>query len=108
MPSVEAMACASPELLFTSPALPREVSSWSLSPRTKTGAATGPQNNLDHYVDAGERLAASYVNFYLANGAVIIPGYGVPEDEAAVRLFKVWPLLVYVSSPDRDSAFITT
>ncbi|CAM9746405.1 unnamed protein product, partial [Ectocarpus sp. 12 AP-2014] len=36
----------------------------------------------------GDRLAASYVNFYLANGAVILPGYGVPEDEAAVRLFK--------------------
>lgn len=29
------------------------------------------------------------MNFYLANGAVILPGYGVPEDEAAVRLFKV-------------------
>eukprot|EP00752_Nemacystus_decipiens_P012834 g11365.t1 len=36
----------------------------------------------------GDRLAASYVNFYLANGAVILPGFGVPEDTAAVRLFK--------------------
>lgn len=34
-------------------------------------------------------MAASYVNFYLANGAVILPGYGVPEDELAVRLFQV-------------------
>lgn len=45
--------------------------------------------NLIAWTNAGERLAASYVNFYLANGAVILPGYGVPEDEAAVRLFKV-------------------
>lgn len=36
----------------------------------------------------GERLAASYVNFYLVNGAVILPGYGVPQDEAALRLFE--------------------
>lgn len=45
------------------------------------------QLRMDEY--AGERLAASYVNFYLANGAVILPGYGVAEDEAAVRLFEV-------------------
>lgn len=38
---------------------------------------------------AGDRLAASYVNFYLANGAVILPGYDVPEDETAMRLLKV-------------------
>ncbi|CAM9868104.1 unnamed protein product [Scytosiphon promiscuus] len=36
----------------------------------------------------GDRLAASYVNFYLANGAVILPGFGVPEDEVASQLFK--------------------
>lgn len=39
--------------------------------------------------DVGERLVASYVNFYLANGAVILPGFGVPEDESALRLFEV-------------------
>lgn len=43
------------------------------------------------YADAGNRLAASYVNFYLVNGGVILPGYGVHEDEAAVQLFKVCP-----------------
>lgn len=42
-----------------------------------------------HSNDVGERLAASYVNFYLANGAVILPGFGVPEDEAALRMFEV-------------------
>lgn len=42
-----------------------------------------PSNNT------GDRLVASYVNFYLANGAVILPGFGVPEDEVALRLFEV-------------------
>eukprot|EP00903_Cladosiphon_okamuranus_P012776 g11942.t1 len=53
----------------------------------------------------GERLAASYVNFYLANGAVILPGYGVPEDEAAVRLFKtLFPGREVVQVSTRDIA----
>jgi agmatine deiminase len=29
------------------------------------------------------RLAASYVNFYIANGAIIAPSFGVPTDAAA-------------------------
>ena len=32
---------------------------------------------------SGRLLAASYVNFYLANGAVIMPAFGDPNDEAA-------------------------
>lgn len=32
---------------------------------------------------SGRPLATSYVNFYLANGAVIMPGFGDPNDEAA-------------------------
>jgi agmatine deiminase len=32
---------------------------------------------------AGERLAASYVNFYIANGAIIAPSFGVATDEPA-------------------------
>jgi agmatine deiminase len=27
----------------------------------------------------GERLSASYANFYIANGAVIMPAFGLPE-----------------------------
>ncbi|CAM9432832.1 unnamed protein product, partial [Hapterophycus canaliculatus] len=49
----------------------------------------------------GDRLAASYVNFYLANGAVILPGFGVPEDEAASRLFKA-------IFPDREVVQVNT
>lgn len=49
--------------------------------------------------EAGERLAASYVNFYLSNGGVILPQFGDENDAAAVRLLgelfptrKVYPI----------------
>ena len=35
---------------------------------------------------AGERLAASYVNFYIANGAVLAPQFGDEHDGLAVKL----------------------
>ena len=35
---------------------------------------------------AGERLAASYVNFYIANGAVVVPQFGDEHDALAVKL----------------------
>lgn len=36
----------------------------------------------------GERLAASYVNFYIANDKVIVPGFNDPMDEIAVNILK--------------------
>ena len=49
--------------------------------------------------EAGERLAASYVNFYITNGGVLIPQFGDVMDEAALKaigsLFegrKVYPI----------------
>jgi agmatine deiminase len=40
----------------------------------------------------GQRLPASYANFYIANGIVLLPGYDVERDEAArERLQKVFP-----------------
>ena len=49
--------------------------------------------------EAGERLAASYVNFYIANGSIIVPQFGDIHDKVAVdvlqRLFperKVVPI----------------
>lgn len=37
---------------------------------------------------AGERLAASYVNFYISNGAVVLPQFGDVNDEKAVAVLK--------------------
>ena len=36
----------------------------------------------------GERLPASYCNFYLANGACFVPVFGVPEDEPALQILE--------------------
>lgn len=36
----------------------------------------------------GERLAASYVNFYIANKAVIVPQFGDKNDELALAVLK--------------------
>jgi len=36
----------------------------------------------------GERLPATYANFLFINGAVLIPTYGVKEDEKALSIFK--------------------
>ncbi len=36
----------------------------------------------------GERLAASYVNFYIANGGIVMPTFGLPSDHAAIELIK--------------------
>ncbi len=36
----------------------------------------------------GERLAASYVNFYIANGAVLVPQFGDEMDEKALEVLR--------------------
>jgi agmatine deiminase len=52
---------------------------------------------------AGERLAASYVNFYIANGAIIAPHFGVPTDETArTVLQKLFPEREVVMIPARE------
>jgi agmatine deiminase len=35
---------------------------------------------------AGERIAASYMNFYICNGAVIVPVTGAPSDDEALAI----------------------
>ena len=49
--------------------------------------------------EAGERLAASYVNFYIGNEAILVPQFGDVNDRNAVELLrelfpdrKVWPI----------------
>lgn len=36
----------------------------------------------------GERLPATYANFLIINGAVLVPVYGIPQDENALEVFK--------------------
>lgn len=38
--------------------------------------------------EAGNRLPATYANFLFINGAVLVPTYQVPQDEAALQIFK--------------------
>ncbi len=51
----------------------------------------------------GERLAASYVNFYIANGAVIVPGFGDQNDTVAAALLqKLFPTREVIQIYARD------
>jgi agmatine deiminase len=52
---------------------------------------------------AGERMAGSYVNFYIANGAIIAPAFGVPTDEPAMEILsKLFPERRIVPIPARE------
>jgi agmatine deiminase len=52
---------------------------------------------------AGERLAASYVNFYIANGAIIAPAFGTETDEPARHvLANLFPDREIVQVPARE------
>jgi agmatine deiminase len=52
---------------------------------------------------AGERLAASYVNFYCANGAIIAPCFGVETDAPAHdALARLFPAKEIVMVPARE------
>ena len=51
----------------------------------------------------GERLAASYVNFYIANRAVVMPAFGdVNDAPAAEMLQELFPERIVVPVPARD------
>ncbi len=52
---------------------------------------------------AGDRLPASYINFYIANGGVIMPTFGDPHDRAAVEaLQKLFPDRKVAGVPARE------
>jgi agmatine deiminase len=52
---------------------------------------------------AGERLAASYVNFYIANGGIIMPLLDARTDRAAARhLKRLFPARRVVGVPARE------
>ena len=53
--------------------------------------------------EAGERLAASYVNFYISNGGIILPQFGDENDAEAVRILQdCFPTRKIYPIPARD------
>lgn len=53
--------------------------------------------------EIGERLAASYVNFYISNGGVVVPQFGDEHDKTAVEILgKVFPERKICPIPARD------
>jgi agmatine deiminase len=52
---------------------------------------------------AGDRMAASYVNFYFCNGGTILPSFGDPHDALALELLqKLLPERKIVAIPARE------
>lgn len=51
----------------------------------------------------GSALPTTYCNFYIANEAVIVPTYGIPEDEQALReIGNAFPKRELIGLPARD------
>ena len=51
----------------------------------------------------GERMAASYVNFYIANGGIVAPIFDDPHDAAALEtLRRVFPARQVIGVPGRE------
>ena len=51
----------------------------------------------------GERLAGSYVNFYISNNSIILPAFGVPQDEQAKKtILEIFPERKIVQIYARD------
>lgn len=51
----------------------------------------------------GARCPASYANFYLANGAALVPVFGAPEDERALGILReLLPGREVIGIPSRD------
>jgi agmatine deiminase len=52
---------------------------------------------------AGDRLAGSYINFYIANGGIVMPLFGDPHDAGAMRaLGDLFPGRQVVGVPGRE------
>ncbi len=54
-------------------------------PLCMTKAEFGELARADGYEGRapGKRMAGSYINFYIANGGIVMPGFGVPQDGPA-------------------------
>jgi agmatine deiminase len=52
---------------------------------------------------AGDRLAASYINFYIANKCVVMPQYGERGDASAkLTLKRLFPARTVLGVPTRE------
>jgi agmatine deiminase len=52
---------------------------------------------------AGDRLAGSYINFYIANGGIVAPVFGTPRDGSALEaLSQLFPNRTVVGVPARE------
>ena len=70
---------------------------------TAEEAAGIDQHEGSHPRRPGDRLAASYVNFYIANKRVVMPLYGTRSDSAAMRALKrLFPTRSVVGVPTRE------
>jgi len=47
-----------------------------------------PLPMADAVYEDGERLPATYANFLIINGAVLVPTYNSPKDEMALKQLK--------------------
>ena len=56
---------------------------WRGRPEGPPPVACLQDDNGKQHRQAGERLAASYANFYIANGGIVMPAFGQPENDAA-------------------------
>ncbi len=55
------------------------------------------------YAQDGHRLPATYANFLIINGAVLVPVYGLPQDDAALAIIgSVFPDREIVAIPCRQ------
>ncbi|NMC85127.1 MAG: agmatine deiminase, partial [Anaerolineaceae bacterium] len=53
--------------------------------------------------EAGDRMAASYINFYLCNGGAVVPTFDDPHDHLALaELQKLLPERKVVGVPARE------
>jgi agmatine deiminase len=56
--------------------------------------------------NSGTRLAATYVNFYICNGGVILPAFGDPRDrEALEQVTRLFPDRKVVQINTREIAY---
>ncbi|MDZ8118969.1 agmatine deiminase family protein [Pontiella agarivorans] len=63
-----------------------------------------PQPSL--WIEGDRRISCSYVNYYIANGAVFVPVFNDPVDELAVEIFKaLYPDRKIIDMPENAANF---